>query len=269
MRAKRSLGQNFLKNIGIARKMAALAGVGPGDTVVEVGPGKGMLTRVLLDQASRVIAVEKDDLLFEDLSRSIGHSETFRLEHRDILEADLSLLLPDGAKVVANLPYNIGTQFIIRLVDHAWRIAVVVVMLQREVAGRICARAGDSDYSALSVIVSAGFDASPGFMVGPNNFFPRPKVESQVVRLVPKISPIPAGEMELFKAVVSCAFHQRRKVLGNSLIHLPRIDRELLEGLALRASIDIRRRPQEVSPAQYHLFSKGYGAYLRDHSQGK
>lgn len=264
MRPKRSLGQNFLKNSGIARKMAALADIGPGDTVVEVGPGKGMLTRVLLDHASRVIAVEKDDHLFAYLSSTFEGRGNLHLEHRDILDADLSALFPDGAKVVANLPYNIGTQFIIRLVDHAWRISSVVVMLQREVAARICARTGDKDYSALSVIVSAGFDASPGFIVGSNNFFPRPRVESQVIRLVPKISAIPAREMDLFRSVVSHAFHQRRKVLRNSLIHLPRLDTEMLEVLAAGSSIDLHRRPQEISSAQYHLFSKGYGRYLEE-----
>lgn len=263
MRAKRSLGQNFLKNVGIARKMAVLAGVGPDDTVVEVGPGRGMLTRVLLDHASRVIAVEKDDHLFAYLREVLGDRDHLVLEHRDILEADLSGLIPDGAKVVANLPYNIGTLFVVRLVGHAWRMGPVVVMLQKEVAERICARPGDSAYSALSVIVSAGFDASPGFSVGPNNFTPRPRVESRVVRLTPTLSPIPPAEMDLFRTVVSCAFHQRRKVLRNSLIHLPCLDLELLEGLALGASIDLHQRPQELSPAQYHQFSTGYGAYLR------
>jgi 16S rRNA (adenine1518-N6/adenine1519-N6)-dimethyltransferase len=266
MRAKRSLGQNFLNNIGIARNMAVLADIGPGETVVEVGPGKGMLTRVLLDHASRVIAIEKDDRLFEYLSHSFGDRGELCLEHRDILEADLSVLIPDRAKVVANLPYNIGTQFIIRLVDHARRIGPAVVMLQKEVAERICAGPGDSGYSALSVIVSAGFDAAPGFTVGPNNFFPRPGVESQVIKLIPKISPIPCRELDLFKTVVSCAFHQRRKVLRNSLIHLPLMDHELLERLAHAASIDLHQRPQELSAAQYHLFSKGYGTVLRQNS---
>ena len=182
---------------------------------------------------------------------TLGPGPAFALNAASFVVVVGALALVRARSVANTVTTRLVSGFVeaVRYIPTQPGIAVVVVMLQREVAGRICARAGDSDYSALSVIVSAGFDASPGFMVGPNHFFPRPKVESQVVRLVPKISPIPAGEMELFKAVVSCAFHQRRKVLGNSLIHLPRIDRELLEGLALRASIDIRRRPQEVSPA--------------------
>lgn len=267
MRAKRSLGQNFLRNVGIARKMAMLADVGPGDTVVEVGPGKGMLTRVLLDLASRVIAVEKDDVLHAHLGQVFEGRTSLHLRHDDILDADLASLIPDGAKVVANLPYNIGTQFIMRLVDHARRIGPVVVMLQKEVARRICACPGDREYSALSVIVSAGFDAAAGFMVGANNFFPRPRVESQVIKLTPRVSQVPRQDLELYKAVVSCAFHQRRKVLRNSLIHLPGMDDEHLERLALEASIDLCSRPQELSPAQYHLFCKVYGAYLSDRSQ--
>jgi 16S rRNA (adenine1518-N6/adenine1519-N6)-dimethyltransferase len=265
MKPKRSLGQNFLNNIGIAQKMASLAEIGPGDIVVEVGPGKGMLTRVLLGHASRVIAVEKDDLLYEHLKHAFGDRDDFSLDHQDIMAADLSLVIPDGAKIVANLPYNIGTPFIIRLVDHACRIASVVVMLQKEVALRICARTGDREYSALSVIVSAGFDASAGFIVGPNNFFPRPRVDSQVIRLAPKASPIPRDDLGLFRTVVTCAFHQRRKVLRNSLVHLPGLDHDLLAGLAREASIDLLRRPQEISPEQYHLFSKGYGRYRMQH----
>jgi len=197
----------------------------------------------------------------------LGDRDGLHLAHQDILEADLSALIPEGAKIVANLPYNIGTQFIVRLVDHAWRIGTAVVMLQKEVAERICACPGDREYSALSVIVSAGFDASAGFLVGPNNFFPRPRVESQVIRLTPRIAPIPGKELDLFKTVVSCAFHQRRKVLRNSLIHLPGMDHELLESIAIDASIDLRQRPQELSPVQYHLFSKGYGAYLKENPE--
>lgn len=267
MRAKRSLGQNFLRNVGIARKMALLAELKPGDTVVEVGPGKGMLTRVLLESASRVIAIEKDDSLYEHLIGVFGTWESFHVEHQDILEADLVRLIPDEAKIVSNLPYNIGTQLVIRLVDHASRIASAVFMLQKEVAQRICARPGGKEYSALSVIVSAGFDAEEGFVVGPNNFIPRPRVDSQVIRLIPKTALIPAADLGLFKEVVGAAFTQRRKVLRNSLAHLRRMDQGQLEAIAHGACMDLRLRPQDITPEQYHSFSKGYGRYLSEHPE--
>ena len=122
MRPKRSLGQNFLTNVGIAEKMASLADIGGQDTVVEVGPGRGMLTRVLLKYASEVIAIEKDDKLFEQLNEGLRDYSGLQLIHQDILESDLGRIIPDGAKIVSNLPYNIATQLIMRLVNHAGRI---------------------------------------------------------------------------------------------------------------------------------------------------
>ena len=266
MRPKHSLGQNFLKNIGIAEKMASLAGIGTQDTVVEVGPGRGMLTRVLLKYAAEVIAIEKDDKLFEQLGGSLRDYRNLQLVHQDILESDLGLIIPDGAKIVSNLPYNIATQFIMRLVDHSGRIQSVVVMIQKEVGQRICAHVGDKTYSLLSVIVAAGFDASPGFIVGPNNFFPQPKVDSQVIKLIPKGSPIPRSDMEIFWRVVARAFGQRRKTLRNTLSQLPSMDEETLQKLCGYAGINLGARPQEITPDQYHIFSRGYEELLKGRS---
>ena len=201
--------------------MASLADIGKQDTVVEVGPGRGMLTRVLLKYASEVIAIEKDDKLFEQLGVGLRDYSNLQLIHQDILESDLGQIIPHGAKIVSNLPYNIATQLIMRLVDHAGRITSVVVMIQKEVGQRICAHVGDKTYSLLSVIVAAGFDAAPGFIVGPNNFSPQPKVDSQVIKLIPKSSPIPQTDMEVFWRVVAKAFGQRRKTLRNTLSQLP------------------------------------------------
>jgi 16S rRNA (adenine1518-N6/adenine1519-N6)-dimethyltransferase len=266
MRPKRSLGQNFLNNVGIAEKMASLADIGGQDTVVEVGPGRGMLTRVLLKYASEVIAIEKDDNLFEQLGAGLMDYRNLQLIHQDILESDLGLVIPYGAKIVSNLPYNIATQLIMRLVTHARRIQSVVVMIQKEVGQRICAQVGDKTYSLLSVIVAAGFDASPGFIVGPNNFFPQPKVDSQVIKLIPKSSPIPQPDMEVFWRVVAKAFGQRRKTLRNTLSQLPSMDDETLGKLSSYAGIDLGQRPQEITPEQYHMFSKDYEELIRGRS---
>ena len=262
MKAKRSLGQNFLRTPSVAERMTAFAHITSEDTVLEVGPGRGMLTRALLRHASRVIAIEKDDHFFDLLQDTFKDRDTLQLIHGDILGYDLSQLIKGGTKIVANLPYNIATQLIMRLVEHAQRIASVVVMLQREVAERICARAGDKTYSALSVIVSAGFDVIPGFMVSPDNFSPRPKVDSQVIKLIPKASPIPPDDMELFRRVVWCCFSKRRKVLRNSLKDLPQMDQGHLETIAEKAGISLRSRPQEISTEQFHLISLAYGQFI-------
>lgn len=246
--------------------MASLADIGTQDTVVEVGPGRGMLTRVLLKYASEVIAIEKDDKLFEQLGVGLRDYSNLQLIHQDILESDLGQIIPHGAKIVSNLPYNIATQLIMRLVDHAGRITSVVVMIQKEVGQRICAHVGDKTYSLLSVIVAAGFDASPGFIVGPNNFFPQPKVDSQVIKLIPKSFPIPQTDMEVFWRVIAKAFGQRRKTLRNTLSQLPSMDDEALGKLSSHAGIDLGQRPQEITPDKYHLFSKGYEALLKGRS---
>jgi len=243
--------------------MASLAGIGSQDTVVEIGPGRGMLTRVLLGHTLSVIAIEKDDNLYEFLCKDLKDYSGLRLIHQDILESDLDSLVPDGSKIVANLPYNIATQLILRLVDQAHRIDSVVVMLQKEVAQRICAHVGDKAYSYLSVVVAAGFDASPGFLVGPNNFFPKPKVDSLVIKLSPKKSPIPPADTEVFRSVAACAFGQRRKILKNTLARLPDMDEDTLDKLAEYTGIHLGSRPQDITPEQYYLFSKSYERFLK------
>jgi 16S rRNA (adenine1518-N6/adenine1519-N6)-dimethyltransferase len=263
MKAKQSLGQNFLVNRSVTERMVRFAGVTGDDTVLEVGPGRGILTGTLLRNAARVIAVEKDDDLFGLLREQFQEERRLELIHADILECDLSQVLASGMKVVANLPYNIGTQFIMRLVEYAGRIGSVVVMLQKEVAERICARVGEKQYSALSVIMASGFDAVSGFPVGPANFSPRPKVDSQVVKLIPRTDPISAHDLEMLKKVVFCAFNQRRKVLRNTLLRLPRMDHDVLEDLAARAGVNLRSRPQEVPVESFHALGLAYERYLK------
>jgi 16S rRNA (adenine1518-N6/adenine1519-N6)-dimethyltransferase len=263
MKAKKSLGQNFLINAAVAEKMAAFAGTCAGDTVLEIGPGRGMLTRVLLRDVSRVVAVEKDDHLFELLKSTFKGQETLELIHGDILQTDISRLVDGKTKIVANLPYNIGTQFILRIVEHSAKIQSVVVMLQKEVAERICAPVGDKAYSALSVIVSAGFRAVPGFVVGPNNFSPRPKVDSLVLKLLPRKDPIPVQDLELLKKVAYCTFGQRRKVLNNTLMRLPRMEQGILETIADHAGVSLRSRPQEIGIEEFHAISLAYGQFVK------
>ncbi len=258
MMAKRSLGQNFLQNPGIVRKIAEFADLVPGDRVLEIGPGRGILTREIVGTVSSMIAIEKDDQLFDELREMFHDEDRLTLVHGDILEYDLSRLIVPGTKIVANLPYNIASQLIIRLTDYADRLSSIVVMVQREVAERICSRTGEKEYSALSVLVSAAFDTMAGFTVGPNNFIPRPKVDSQVIKLLPADDPVPGGQRAMFKRVVFQAFSQRRKMLRNSLLGLAGMERGLLDDLAREAQIDLIKRPQDLSPHDYRRLSISY-----------
>lgn len=261
MRAKRSLGQNFLVNVGIAEKIIAFAGLLPDDRVVEIGPGRGVLTRILARSAAQVTAVEKDDRLYDQLTDVFSGQRHVAIIHGDILECDLSDLIKSDTKIVANLPYNIASQLIIRFADYAEELSSIVVMVQKEVAERICAKAGQKEYSALSVLVSSAFEAVPGFIVSPNNFVPAPKVTSQVIKLVPKGGLIPKDQGRIFRIIVFQAFSQRRKMLKNSLMGLAHMDKDLLHDIARDADIDLSKRPQDLSAQDYHRLSISYARH--------
>ncbi|OPZ60553.1 MAG: Ribosomal RNA small subunit methyltransferase A [Deltaproteobacteria bacterium ADurb.Bin510] len=248
-RAKKSLGQNFLINQGVIERIVRLAEVGSDDTVLEIGPGRGILTRALAARAGRLIAVEKDDRLAAELKAEFADYAHVTIRPADILDCELGELVPPGSKVVANLPYNISTVVIARLCALANPAAAMVFMVQKEVAERLIARPGDPDYSSLSVLVAATHAAKPGFLVGPENFRPRPRVDSMVIRLTPLAAPIAVDET--FRRVVQTAFNQRRKMLRKSWLNLPAMDKERLEHLAAQARIDLSLRPERLTPEDF------------------
>ncbi|MBN1636180.1 MAG: ribosomal RNA small subunit methyltransferase A [Deltaproteobacteria bacterium] len=264
MRPKQSLGQNFLLNGQIAERIVASACVTPDETVLEVGPGLGILTALLAREAKQLIAVEKDDDLFAVLIRKFDGFNNLRLVHADILDLDLNELIPEKTKLVANLPYNIASQLIIRLIEHARNLTLVVVMVQKEVGQRICAQPGTHAYSALSVLVDSVFQATPGFIVSPKNFSPQPKVDSMVLKLTPKLDPINSRDMAYFKKSVYCAFAQRRKMLKNSLINLPMLKPHLLQELAERAGIKLNQRPQNLTSQDFYRIAQAYQDFIID-----
>lgn len=258
VRAKRSLGQNFLQNIGVARKMAELARLEPGDRVFEIGPGTGMLTRALAERGCRVVAMEKDDVLCARLQDVYRGHDRVTILHGDVLDADLNGLITQGMKVVSNLPYNIASALLVRLVGLARRIPIAVFMLQREVAERVCAEPGESGYSTLGALVRAGFVPGAAFVVAPANFVPRPRVESRVVVLNPRHDPVASEDMDLFRSVVLTAFGARRKTLRNTLVRLEGLDREVLSRIAHEVGLDLDARAHQVPPEIIYRFSKAY-----------
>ncbi len=258
MRPKPSLGQHFLKSQGVVDRIIALAAVGKNDHVLEIGPGTGALTRSLVRHAGRLVAVEKDDALARQLREEFGNTPSFGLVHGDILECPMDGLVTPGMKVVANLPYNVATQIILRLTPLSRLLACIVVMVQKEVGSRICAKAGDSDYAALSVLLSSLFSCTPGFLVGPENFYPEPKVDSQVIKLVPREDPLPGADRGDYRTLVFTAFGQRRKMLRNSLLGLPGMTKNLLPELARLSGANLDARPQELAP---EAFAKLFRAY--------
>jgi 16S rRNA (adenine1518-N6/adenine1519-N6)-dimethyltransferase len=244
--AKKAFGQHFLLDLNITRKIARLAEVGPGDRVIEVGPGPGGLTRALLETGAEVIAVEKDERfrpLLEDLAAA---APNLTLVFGDALGVDEAALAGGApAHVVSNLPYNVGTPLLIKWLSGAWRPASLTLMFQREVADRITAQAGDEAYGRLSVLVQATSTGQRVMDVPARAFTPPPKVESAVVRLRPREDAPEAAMLQAIAQVTAAAFGQRRKMLRSSLKVLGG------EALALAAGLDPQARAETVDLAGF------------------
>jgi 16S rRNA (adenine1518-N6/adenine1519-N6)-dimethyltransferase len=251
--ARRSLGQNFLFDFNLTRRIARAAGPLENATIVEVGPGPGGLTRAfLLEGAARVIAIEKDTRCLPALE-AIAARYPGRLDiiGTDALEVDYGRLpLSPPARIAANLPYSVATPLLISWLKTApwppW-FDRLVLMFQREVALRIVARPGTKDYGRLSVI--AQWRTAPRFLFGvpASAFTPRPKVESSLVELMPRASPDPPCDVQRLERVTAAAFGQRRKMLRSSLRQLTPDAEELLE----RLGIDPRARAEELAVAEF------------------
>ena len=251
LRAKKSLGQNFLLDLNLTGKIARAAGDLSRTTVMEVGPGPGGLTRALLAHgAQRVVAIERDERCLAALAEISAHYPG-RLEviAGDAMKTDFAALAADAedVRIVANLPYNIGTELLIRwLTVHDWPpfYSSLTLMFQKEVAQRIVARPGDDAYGRLAVLSGWRTDARIVFDLPPQAFTPPPKVTSAVVHLVPRKSPLPADERKLAR-VTEAAFGQRRKMLRQSLKSLG--GERLLEA----AGIDPTRRAETLDIAEF------------------
>lgn len=243
-RARKSLGQNFLVNETVARRIVATAGLDGTQTVVEIGPGLGALSLLLRPVARRLFLVELDRDLAANLRDVFAQDDGVEILEADALDVDFATLdLPPPARVVANLPYNVATPVIAKLLACG-RFDRLVVMVQLEVAKRMQARAGDDDYGALSVFTQAAARPSIAFRVGPGNFKPRPKIDSAVVCLEPHAAPrVPAELTGTFERLVRASFQQRRKQLQNSIRPLTSTPEEALAA----AGIDPRRRPESLS----------------------
>ncbi len=251
---RKSLGQHFLHDQGVLSRIAALAAPEPESGLVEVGPGPGALTEHLLDHGVPLLAIERDDRLPEVLAERFAEpseSGRFRLLHGDATRVDWAEILADpqlGPRpvVVGNLPYNVGAAILMRILEQGQSAARVVVMLQREVAERICAAPGSKSYGLLAVHSQWRAEPRMAMRVGPGAFRPPPKVDSAVVVLKPRPAPpyeIP--DQTAFDRVVGAGFAQRRKTLVRALQNGIRADRELvqttLESLGLPADARAER----------------------------
>jgi 16S rRNA (adenine1518-N6/adenine1519-N6)-dimethyltransferase len=248
-------GQHFLVDRNIINKVVRIAQVGEKDSVLEVGPGLGEMTLLLSRQARRVIAVEIDPKLVAILREKAAAHPNIEIIEEDILKFDFKELpRPDGhpLKVVANLPYQISTPLLFRFIESRKIFSTLTLMLQREVAERLVASPGGKAYGPLSVSVQVVSDVSIRFFIKPAAFFPPPKVESAVVQLMWRESPlVDLSEETWLHRVVRACFGYRRKTLINALKHsdllLPPSPEESLESIG----INPRRRPETLTIQEF------------------
>lgn len=222
---QKKLGQNFLVHTHTAQRIVTLAEINPDDTILEIGVGLGALTIPLAQAAKEVIGIETDSGIIRMHQRQQTLPRNVTLRHQDILKADfLQLMEETGGRlhIVANLPYSISTPFLFKLFLHAKYIASAVVMLQKEVAQRLLAQPGTKEYGVPTVLLASCSEVRRLMEVRPEEFHPRPKIDSTVIRL--SFFPIPKRvlmlakiEPEKLKKVVHAAFGQRRKTLVNAL----------------------------------------------------
>ncbi|MDI6871245.1 MAG: 16S rRNA (adenine(1518)-N(6)/adenine(1519)-N(6))-dimethyltransferase RsmA [Bacillota bacterium] len=222
LQPRKRFGQNFLIDEHILNKIVRAASLSPSDVVLEVGAGLGTLTAALAARAGRVVAVELDRDLFSVLRFTVGRLPNVRLVRGDILDLRLAELLPDDApsyKAVANLPYYITSPVLLKFLTATRPWERLVFMVQREVADRLTARPGTKAYGSLTVILQFSAEATVVARVPRTAFYPAPEVDSTVVALTPRPSPLPPGpERDVFFRVVRAAFGQRRKTLANALV---------------------------------------------------
>ena len=219
-RPRKRFGQNFLHDQGVIQHILDCIDPQPGEHLVEIGPGRGALTRGLLQRVGELDAIELDRDLLEPLRRSCATLGELRLHNADALKFDLRSLRTDTQRlrIVGNLPYNISTPLLFHLLERADVIQDMHFMLQKEVVKRMAAGPGSKTYGRLSVMLQVSCEVTSLFDIGPESFEPPPKVDSSVVRLCPRAEPrVARDEMQTFAALVATVFGNRRKTLRNNM----------------------------------------------------
>lgn len=248
------LGQNFLVHERILEAIIRLIDLSPQDEVLEIGPGLGFLTRRLVAIARKVWAIELDAFLVERLRHSpLGSHPALELLHADFLTVPLTDVLPPRkVKLVANLPYSISTPALFRIFDLREHFALLVLMLQKEVAERLIAAPGTKAYGSLSVWFQIHGQVLDKISVSPEAFFPRPKVRSTVLKIGLYGQPLaPERDYSRLRILVRAAFGQRRKTLSNALAAALRRDSTELALVLRRAGIDPRRRGETLTVDEF------------------
>ena len=249
---RKSLGQNFLIDDAVARKIVQAAEIAPSDTVIEIGPGLGALTQHLVKQAQHVHVIELDQHFIPILRAELGHYANLTITHADALEVDFAQMVPSLSTVrfVANLPYYITSAIIRRMLESKLTIASIVLTIQLEVAQRMVAEAGDMSLLATSV----QFYGQPKLLMKLPGvaFYPQPKVDSAVVRIIPyPPAERPDIDPDIFFQMAKAGFSQPRKQLRNTLASGLNIDKALAVEMLIACAIDPTRRAETLAMPEW------------------
>jgi 16S rRNA (adenine1518-N6/adenine1519-N6)-dimethyltransferase len=263
MPVRKRFGQHFLHDRGVIRRIIDVVAPKPGEHIVEVGPGRGALTWGLLERAKHLDVIEIDRDLAASLEADPRAASGLKVHVENVLDTDFIRLRGTGEplRIVGNLPYNISTPLLFRLLAQRAAVSDMYFMLQKEVVDRMVADPGTRDYGRLTVMLAAVAEVEGLFDVGPGAFQPPPKVWSAIVHLRPTANPrFEIGRDGALRTLVTTAFSHRRKTLRNSLKGL--LDARDIEG----CGIDPQLRPETLAPAQFGLLAAHYSRSLSEHS---
>ena len=244
---KKSLGQHFLIDKNIAKKIIKYARISENDIVWEIGPGSGILTEQIIKNCNKLIAFEIDKQWFDFLKEKFTDPK-LHLINQDILKVNFTNYAKhEKVKVVANLPYHITSPVIFKLIENRELFSSITIMIQDEVADRIIAKPGCKDYSRLSIKTQFYFEVKKLFTIPPHLFKPKPKVTSAVIQLIPKDEIPKIKNDELLWNIIDYTFQHRRKMLRTSLrTYLDKLDYQILVENSTKSQIDLSRRPEEL-----------------------
>lgn len=244
------LGQHFLNDLCIANKIVSFANIHENETVLEIGPGKGILTSILFQKAKKVIAVEIDEGLIKHLKKRFTGVKNLSLVHKDFLKYEIPLF-SEKIKAIGNLPYSVGSRIILLLINYRDRFSEMVFMLQKEVAERFVASPGVKSYGSLSIFTQIYYDIEILMNISPESFSPQPKVFSALIKLKPKKHVLEQlDNPELFFQIVRLAFSHRRKKLRNNLKNLFSGENDI-EQISRHSGIDLDQRGEMLSIKEY------------------
>lgn len=254
---KKKFGQNFITDKNLLSSIVLQSGVGSGDTVIEIGCGAGTLTRAVAEKAKRVIAFDVDLTLKPVLEKTLAGIDNAEIIFKDFLKVNLAELEKETGEysVVANLPYYVTTPLITKLLEEGKKCRSLTVMVQEEVAYRLCAKENTPEYGAITAVVALNASAEIVKKVPRTMFMPRPNVDSAVVKLTIEEGRIAVNDGAFYKKTVHAAFSSRRKTLENNLVNVFKLSREQARSALTACGIDLRARGETLSPEQFAQLS--------------